>query len=192
MGLKLPEEMQFDEAILLQHRGVPWTWTFSFVTLIFFGAVYMTYYHTGVEGRDAASAYVRRDAALTRKLLGSFPVDMPQNRENILQFVGEEKWLNYGESIFRNKCQSCHGAAGGGLVGPNLTDTRWKNVAKLEDIVHILNNGAGNGAMPAWRDQLDPREIVILAAYVASLLGTDPPNAKGPDGANVITSWEQG
>ena len=185
-----PQDLQYDDAIVLKHSPVPRWWTRSLLASVFFGAFYLTYFHTGADGRDMVSNYQRREAELTRKLLGSYPVDMPQDRAAVAGFMSDEKWRNYGASLFKIKCQSCHGVGGAGLVGPNLTDTRWKNVAHLEDIVAILNNGAGNGAMPAWKDQLDPREIVILAGYVASLMGTDPPAQKGPDGANVIESWQ--
>ncbi len=168
---------------------VPKWWTRSVLASALFGLSYLTFYYTGAEGRDMVSQYQQKDAALTKALLGSYPIDMPQDRANIAAFMGDEKWRNYGASLFKIKCQSCHGVGGAGLVGPNLTDNRWKNIAHLEDIVKILNNGAGNNAMPAWKEQLDPREIVIVAAYVASLMGTDPPNAKGPDGANVIENW---
>ena len=184
------EDLKFDEAIVLQHAPVPAWWTWSLMAAVFLGAFYLTYFHTGADGRDMVASYQRQDAELTRALLGSYNIDMPQDREHVAMFMADEKWRNYGASIFKIKCQSCHGVGGGGLIGPNLTDNHWKNVAHLEDIVAILNNGAGNGAMPAWKDQLDPREIVILAGYVASLMGTDPPAEKGPDGANVIESWD--
>jgi cytochrome c oxidase cbb3-type subunit 3 len=36
--------------------------------------------------------------------------------------------------------------------------------------------------MLAWERQLRPAEILAVTAYVGTLLGSDPPNAKAPQG----------
>ena len=184
------DELTFDDAIKLQHQRIPNWWTWTFLLSLFLAVCYLTFYHVGAEGRDTISAFQAREAALTFRQIGEFSPQMPQDKASLAMFANQEKWLNYGASIFKMKCQSCHAAGGAGLIGPNLTDHRWKNIAKVEDIITILNNGAGNGAMPAWKEQLDPREIIIVAAYVATLMDTNPPNPKGPDGANTIDHWD--
>jgi cytochrome c oxidase cbb3-type subunit 3 len=62
-----------------------------------------------------------------------------------------------------------------------LTDDKWKNVAKLEDIAKVIEVGAANGSMPAWRNRMSHiNQLVLTAAYVASLRGTNPANPKAP------------
>jgi len=45
--------------------------------------------------------------------------------------------------------------------------------------------------MPAWATRIpDKNDIVMLTAYVASLRGSSPANAKGPDGS-PISAWPE-
>jgi cytochrome c oxidase cbb3-type subunit 3 len=37
--------------------------------------------------------------------------------------------------------------------------------------------------MVAWKNQLRAAELLVVSAYVGTLQGTDPPNAKSPQGA---------
>jgi len=73
-------------------------------------------------------------------------------------------------------------------VGPNLTDENWKNVQKIADIPQVIMNGAAAGAMPAWKTRLHPNEVVLVAAYVASLRGKNLPGPRGPEGT-AIAPW---
>ena len=86
---------------------------------------------------------------------------------------------------YQANCATCHGAGGGGLVGPNLTDDYWKHVRSVEGIARVLENGAGNGAMPAWKNRFShTNQLVLTAAYVASLR-KNPVAGKGPEGVKV-------
>jgi cytochrome c oxidase cbb3-type subunit 3 len=170
---------------------LPGWWNWLFLLTIIFSVFYVMYFHTGAPGRSAHEMYVHSETEMTKRMLGMFDKDMPQDRPAIALFLREQKWVNYGGALFRTHCQTCHGASGGGLVGPNLADNRWKNVNHIEDIIKIVNQGAGGNAMPAWKQKLDPREIIIVSAYVASLLGSNPANPKTPDGAVTIDSWDE-
>ena len=116
--------------------------------------------------------------------------ELEVNRENILEYMKKDKWLAVGEVVFKANCVSCHGADGGGLVGPNLTDDNWKNVSKVEDIATVIMNGAAKGAMPAWKNRLShPNQFVLTAAYVARMR-EKPVSGKAPEGDIIIKSWE--
>jgi mono/diheme cytochrome c family protein len=83
-----------------------------------------------------------------------------------------EKYANYraiGRAVFRSNCVSCHGDEAMGMVGPNLTDNKWKNVKVITDIPRVITNGANNNAMPKQGGKLSPNEIAVVAAFVASL-----------------------
>jgi hypothetical protein len=46
--------------------------------------------------------------------------------------------------------------------------------------------------MPAWKQKLgDPREVIMVAAYVASRLGATPSSPRPHEGAVTISSWEE-
>jgi cytochrome c oxidase cbb3-type subunit 3 len=110
--------------------------------------------------------------------------------EELASLAIDEGWMNFAGSLFTKNCASCHNADGGGLIGPNLADDRWINVQEVTDIYPILVDGAAGGAMPPWGNRMRDNELVLLAAYVASLQGTQPAAPKPPEGEIVIDSWE--
>jgi mono/diheme cytochrome c family protein len=73
-----------------------------------------------------------------------------------------------GKSIFTTTCGSCHTLADAGTtgtVGPNLDDSK---PAKPLVVDRVTN---GKGAMPAFKDSLDPAQIEAVAEYVATSAG---------------------
>ena len=79
-------------------------------------------------------------------------------------------------------CMACHGANGEGGVGPNLTDQYWLHGGAFENIVGTITNGVPSKGMIAWKAILNPEQIRQVASYVKTLQGTNPPNAKAPQG----------
>ena len=71
-----------------------------------------------------------------------------------------------GEAVFAaNGCGSCHtleAAGASGNIGPNLDESQ----PELELVVDRVTNGAG--AMPAFGDSLDEKQIGDVAAYVVA------------------------
>lgn len=73
-----------------------------------------------------------------------------------------------GAAVFANRCASCHGRAGGGGLGPQLSKGRV--VARFPDIadqVAVITNG--RGGMPGFGTRLSAEEIEAVAEYVRSL-----------------------
>jgi len=71
-----------------------------------------------------------------------------------------------------------------------MTDDYYKNIKRLGDIPKVIQDGAANGAMPAWKNRLHPNEIVMVAAYVASLRGQNKPGPRAAEGS-VIDPWPE-
>ena len=71
-----------------------------------------------------------------------------------------------GEAVFASAgCGGCHtldAAGSSGNVGPNLDDAK----PDMGLVVTRVTNG--QGAMPAFKDQLDPKQIADVAAYVVA------------------------
>lgn len=97
--------------------------------------------------------------------------------------VDSEDLLARGEKIFKTHCATCHGQeAQGTKIAPNLTDDYWLyGKGRLEDIIRTITNGTKKG-MPIWGPTLGKKKIELVARYVLSLQGSNPPNAKGPEG----------
>jgi cytochrome c oxidase cbb3-type subunit 3 len=94
--------------------------------------------------------------------------------------------LALGKEQYDAVCVACHGTAGEGLIGPNLTDRYW--IHGDGDLGHILDSfriGYPDKGMPPWGNVIPADKHALLAAYVISLQGTDPPNPKAPQGELV-------
>jgi len=94
----------------------------------------------------------------------------------------DPKSLAAGKALFASYCAACHGAEGGGVIGPNLTDDAWIHGGAPEAVYHTVEAGVLAKGMPAWGQSLNPRQVSEVVAYVLSLRGTHPANPKAPEG----------
>ncbi len=169
---------------------LPGWWKWFFVITIVFSPLYWMYFHLGAPDRSVHDMLKADEARLAKIQYGSLG-PLEQDRATLVEYMKKPSWVAYGQSIFKTNCQSCHGPAGGGLTGPNLCDGKWKNVRHIEDIMKIVNNGANNNAMPAWKQRFpETRDVIMVSAYVASLLGSNPANGKAPEGNIEIATWD--
>ena len=74
-------------------------------------------------------------------------------------------------------CAGCHGAGGGGSMGPALTDDVWIYGSDPQQIFSSIAQGRPNG-MPAWKYRLTNQQIWQLVSYVRSLSGLTPKGAR--------------
>jgi cytochrome c oxidase cbb3-type subunit 3 len=87
-----------------------------------------------------------------------------------------------GKDIFAAACAPCHGADGGGRIGPNLTDAYWLHGGSPESIQRSVHDGWVDKGMPAWGPSLGEYRVREVAAYVVSLRGTNVAGGKPPQG----------
>jgi cytochrome c oxidase cbb3-type subunit 3 len=80
-------------------------------------------------------------------------------------------------------CGSCHRNDGGGnTIGPNLTDAYWLHGGDIKNVYAIIKNGVVEKGMPAWGKAMSPESVRDVAFFVMSINGTNPPDAKSPQG----------
>lgn len=166
---------------------LPGWWKWLFVGTIVWSVPYFAYYHFGAPGRSVEAQYEVAAAENMRKQfaeIGELRPDAP----TIVKFANDERWVAFGQSIYKSHCVACHGPEGAGVVGPNLTDEHYKNVRNVEDILKVINVGAGAGAMPAWQARLEENERILVSSYVASLRGKNAAGGKAPEG-QLIPPW---
>ena len=191
-------DFSVDTDVLLDHsydgieeydNPLPGWWLFLFWFFIVVSPIYFFYFHCGMDGRSIHDQYNTHMADVFELRFAEIG-ELASDRETLLNYMNNEpKWLAVGEVVYKTNCSSCHGAQGEGKVGPNLTDDHYKNVSKLEDIIRVIEVGAANGAMPAWKNRLSHQnQIVLTAAYVASLRG-DFVAGKDPEG-KAIPAWD--
>lgn len=167
---------------------LPGWWSTLFVLSVVFAGFYGVHFHLGGEGPSVQDEYDAQAAEVFELRFAELGALEP-NRETLLKYLNDPKWLTVGQAVFKTNCVSCHGANAQGDIGPNLTDDHWKNVTNVEDIARVIAEGAGNGSMPAWRNRLSHvNQIVLTAAYVASLRGSNPSGGKPPEG-NEVQPW---
>jgi putative heme-binding domain-containing protein len=74
-----------------------------------------------------------------------------------------------GQALFRGLCSGCHGGAGRGGKGPDLTDNRWIHGSTDEAIARVISNGVPKTTMKKLGDSLKPEQIRKVIAYIHSL-----------------------
>ena len=94
--------------------------------------------------------------------------------------------LTDGKQIFEVQCFSCHGKAGEGGIGPNLTDEYWIHGNKMQEVLRVIYKGVPAKGMIAWEKTLSQDQIEHVASYVlVKLQGSNAPNGKAPQGDKV-------
>ncbi len=197
-SIQAPARVDVEESNLTGHsydgiveydNPLPGWWKFLFWFFVLIAPLYYFYFQGGVEGRSIHDEYNRHLASVFEIRFSEIG-ELTADRATILEYMNEKDWLAVGEVVYKSNCVSCHGADGGGLVGPNLTDDYWKHVTSVENIANVIENGAANSAMPAWKTRFShPNQIVLLTAYIASLR-KNPVAGKPPEG-NEISGWEE-
>jgi cytochrome c6 len=72
-----------------------------------------------------------------------------------------------GAAIFASNCARCHGADGGGGLGPQLSDGKVAaDLSEAEEIRVVTN---GRSGMPSFGDALTPEQIQQVVAYTRTL-----------------------
>jgi len=133
-----------------------------------FPEIYQTYLSSGSESDVEKSS---------EETSGTEKYDIP--------ILTDDASLAAGKNIFEINCATCHGKLGEGGIGPNLADEYYLHGAGIANTIRILNIGVAAKGMIAWRGILKEDQIQQVASYVMTLEGTNPPNAKKPQGEKV-------
>ncbi|MFI5222203.1 MAG: cbb3-type cytochrome c oxidase N-terminal domain-containing protein [Bacteroidia bacterium] len=164
---------------------IPIWFNVLFYATIIFAVVYLLVYH--VFGamplqeqeykNELASAQIQKEEFI--KKAGN------QVDENNVTLVTDVTKLADAKKIFRERCVVCHGDNAEGKVGPNLTDEYWIHGGTVKDIFKTIKEGVPAKGMVSWQTVLKPTEIQLIASYVLSLQGSNPANAKAPQGDKI-------
>ncbi len=99
----------------------------------------------------------------------SLAVPAAQAKEVAAATAQNAEELEQGQSLFRGLCSGCHGGAGRGGKGPDLTDDRWIHGGTDDEIAHVIQNGVPKTTMKKMGDSLKPDQIRKVIAYIRSL-----------------------
>lgn len=164
----------------------PSWWHYLFIVTIVLSIPYFLYWETNREAPTLEVLYAEERAEAQRRQFAGMGT-LGTDEATLAMVMSKPEWLDIGHSVYKLQCASCHGMYGQGIVGPNMTDDRYKNVKKLGDFATVVLEGAADGAMPAWKSRLSTNEIVLAAAYVASLRGQNVAG-RAPEG-EAVAAW---
>lgn len=181
-----------EETILLDHNydGIreldnhlpPW-WKWLFYATIVWGAGYLFTYHiTGTFPLQQAELEVEIAIADEQARARKAGVTDPVIDETNVEVTAEPSALADGKATFQSICSSCHRADGGGDIGPNLTDGYWKHGGDIKSVFKVVSNGVKGTNMVAWGASMSPENIRNVSSYLLTFQGSNPPNAKKPEG----------
>ncbi len=102
--------------------------------------------------------------------------------ETLQVYADDPAAVQAGEPLYQSYCVPCHGTAGEGGIGPNLTDDYWIHGNELTDMYRVVTQGVIEKGMTPWDGILTPEQRAQVVAFIHSLHGTTPPNAKAPQG----------
>lgn len=97
--------------------------------------------------------------------------------------------VDQGRQLYVQNCTLCHGVQGQGLTGPNLRDDAWLNGSDARRIVESIANGNPAKGMAPWHRVFAPDKLHALAAYIASLRGSEDGSGKAAEGTRQPIGW---
>jgi cytochrome c oxidase cbb3-type subunit 3 len=168
---------------------LPGWWKWLFVASIAFSIGYVVYYGGG-EGTSIEEAYDAEVVAQLERQLAGLGTIAPDDATISRLLAEHSSMISAMGGMFRANCAPCHRDDAGGNIGPNLTDDHWKSVKTPADLCRVISDGVPGTAMPVWKLRLREPQIILMAAYVASLRGTSPANPKSAEG-QAIPPWPQ-
>jgi cytochrome c oxidase cbb3-type subunit 3 len=164
----------------LDNHLPPW-WKWMFYATIAYAFIYFGYFTVWKIGPNQYEKYDKKIALLQVQKAEYLASAANSVDENTVTLLTDASMLANGKNTFIANCATCHGELGEGKIGPNLTDEFWIHGGSIKDIFTTVKYGVANKMIP-WQDQLLPSEMSEVASYVASLKGSNPPNALAPQG----------
>ncbi|MEP6619578.1 MAG: cbb3-type cytochrome c oxidase N-terminal domain-containing protein [bacterium] len=163
---------------------MPRWWLLSFAGTVIFSVIYL--FNVGPVGNGKGRIADYENDMKAFALAHPAPTGGDVTGAQLLALSHNHEALEDGKKVFQANCSPCHRPDGGGLIGPNLTDTYWIHGGTLPDIYKTVTNGVLEKGMPPWGKMLKPAQVQAVVAYVASLQGSNPVNPKAPQGVVAV------
>ncbi|MBX3041681.1 MAG: c-type cytochrome [Bdellovibrionaceae bacterium] len=162
---------------------LPNWWLVTFFATIIFAFIYWMHYEI------AGGPTLDQELAVAMKEIETRQAHAPKELttdEVYAEIAADQGRLQAAAGNFQAKCAACHGPKLEGMIGPNLTDSFWLHGdGSYHEIAVVIREGIPEKGMPPWQELMKESEIAELTAYIHSMKGSNPPNAKAPEGAEV-------
>ncbi len=164
---------------------LPSWWLLTFYGTIIFAVLYVGYYHFG-SGPSLDDELASDLHEVKLRMEAQRQAEPPPSDEELNALFAKPEVREHGKKLFGEKCAACHGGAGEGGIGPNLTDKFWLHgQGRLADLIKIVADGVPEKGMPPWKSLLSREQVMAAAAHVHGLAGTKPANPKAPQGEKI-------
>lgn len=180
---------EYDGIRELDNSLPPW-WLWLFYGTIVWSVVYLVNIHVIKIWPDQDTEY-RLEMAKAKADVDAYLATLTDLvDENTVERHNDPSVISTGKTIYMDNCTPCHGKALEGVegLGPNLVDGYWKHGGGIKNVFRVIKYGVPDKGMISWKAQLKPSEIAALAEYILSKEGSNPPNAKAPEGE----LWQEG
>jgi cytochrome c oxidase cbb3-type subunit III len=168
----------------LDNHLPPW-WKYLFYGTIGWAVVYIVVFHIANTLPLQTDEY-QQELAIAEDQAQRFKASQPQEEIDVdkLSYTADVKLIEQGKAVFMdNNCGACHrNDAGGNTIGPNLTDNYWLHGGTIQQVFSTVKNGVIDKGMPAWGKSLTPQKVRDVTFFIMSLQGSNPANAKAPQG----------
>lgn len=172
---------EYDGIRELDNNLPPW-WKAMFYACIVFSVFYMAAYHVFDWAPLQDEEYEQEVLAAKLEVEAYLAEKGGAIDETNVELLTDEAALAEGAKIYGSYCGACHGAELQGGVGPNLADTYWMHGGDVKDVFKTIKKGVPQKGMISWEAQLSPEQIQQVTSFIISKEGSNPENAKEPQG----------
>lgn len=158
----------------------PW-WKYGFYITIVVAVFYILKFEVWKTGQDQLQEYTT-EMIVAKAQTDAYLAEMRENVDEKTVVMSDANGVASGKTLFAKTCVACHMSNGEGGVGPNLTDDYWIHGGAINDVFKTIKYGYPDKGMQSWSSTYSPIQIQQLASYIKTLRGTNPPNAKAPQG----------
>ena len=158
----------------------PW-WKYGFYITIVVAVFYLLKFEVWKTGQDQLQEYTT-EMTEAKAQTDAYLAAMKENVDEKTVVMADAAGITAGKELFAKTCVACHMSNGEGGVGPNLTDDYWIHGGSINDVFKTIKYGYPDKGMQSWSSTYSPVQIQQIASYIKSLRGTNPPNAKAPQG----------
>lgn len=142
------------------------------IGLFWFGCIFCAVYLIAFAFTDYAHPEAEYDKEVKTMLasIAEYEKTAPQIDLATAKYSADN--IAEGQELFKTNCVTCHGDAGKGGIGPNLTDSHWINIKEkslFKNVFWMLENGSPNNPTmrPFIKDgTITGRDAEKIAAYI--------------------------
>ena len=181
-------DLQHDyDGIRELNNRIPRWWSLSFLLTVIIAIVYLYRFYIS-ETFPLQLDELKTENVKAEKKIKEYLKSSGNNVDENTVKMADAAGITAGGELFTKNCAACHGYKGEGTIGPNLTDKFWVHDGGLKGIFYSIKYGWVEKGMKAWKDDFSPIQIQNIASYIKSIEGSNPPNAKAPEGKEFVAA----